>query len=79
MRISSLILFLIPEGPKPGVPHNVTIVDQSDAFSIGIHWMPPIDADRVAVAYYRIQYKSDSGKQIQPIVQIETKVLPIPS
>lgn len=54
------MLFKCSQGPKPGVPYNVTVVDQSDAFSIVIHWRPPIDSDRVAVAYYQIQYKSDS-------------------
>ncbi|ODM99651.1 Protein turtle [Orchesella cincta] len=56
----SEIINITTKGPKPGVPYNLTIVDQSDAFSIGIHWMPPIDADRVAVAYYQIQYKSEA-------------------
>ncbi len=54
------MLFKCSQGPKPGVPYNVTVVDHSDAFSIVIHWRPPIDSDRVAVAYYQIQYKSDS-------------------
>lgn len=52
--------YYILTGPKPGVPYNLTITDHSDAFSIGIMWMPPIDADRVAVAYYQIQYKFES-------------------
>jgi len=50
-------------GPKPGAPQNLTITDSQETFSIVVNWAPPIDIDKVAVAYYQIQYKSPDVPQ----------------
>jgi hypothetical protein len=45
-------------GPKPGAPQNLTLTDHMETFSVIVSWGPPIDIDRVPVAYYQIQSKT---------------------
>ena len=50
---------LIFEGPAPGAPWNVTVIDDPKAFTITVAWQPPLHED-VAVAYYRVDYKTET-------------------
>ncbi|XP_035703262.1 protein turtle isoform X2 [Folsomia candida] len=55
-------ILLRPQGPKPGAPHNLTILETPETFSVVVMWAPPADM-HVAVAYYQIQYRSGDVPQ----------------